>query len=59
MKNRGKVFVQVKSKKTGRWSNYLAANTYDGAVEVMKKLQATFPDATLRVLDNNLTTHTK
>ena len=58
MKNRKNVFVQVKNKKTGRWSNYMASNTYDEAVAAMRETQEKYPDAELRVLDNNLTTHT-
>ena len=58
MKNRNKVFIQVRNNKTGRWSNYQAASTFDEAIEEMRRLQTKFPNATLRVLDNNLTTHT-
>jgi hypothetical protein len=58
MKSRNKVFIQVKSKTTGRWQNYQSAKDYDEALTEMKKLQEKYPEATLRILDNNLTTHT-
>ena len=58
MKTRKKVYVQVRNKMNGHWSNYKAANTYDEAVDEMKKLQEKYPHATLRILDNNLITHT-
>ena len=39
MKNRKRVYVQVRNKTNGHWSNYKAKNTYDEAVDEMKKLQ--------------------
>ena len=58
IKNRKKVYVQVRNKMNGHWSNYKGENTYDEAVDEMKKLQEKYPNATFRILDNNLTTHT-
>lgn len=59
MTNRKRVFVQVRNKTDGRWTNYKSANTYEEALVEMRKLQEKYPNATLRVLDNNLSTHTK
>ena len=58
MKTRKKVYVQVRNKTNGHWSNYKAGNTYDDALSEMKKLQQKYPNATFRILDNNLITHT-
>lgn len=58
MKNRKKVYVQVRNKMNGHWSNYMGFNTYDEALDGLRVLQEKYPNATLRVLDNNLTTHT-
>ena len=58
MKTRKKVYVQVRNKTNGHWSNYKGGNTYDDALSEMKKLQEKYPNATFRILDNNLITHT-
>lgn len=58
MKNRKKVYVQVRNKTNGHWSNYKGFDTFDEALEGLRELQEKYLTATLRVLDNNLTTHT-
>lgn len=63
MKNRERVFIQAYSSATrfskAGWFNYREYDTYEDAVKAMNKLQRENPEARLRVLDNNLTTHTK
>lgn len=58
-KMRKKVFVQVYDQVYRRWHNYMGFDTYERAVEVMKNYQKEYPNAKVRVLDNNLITHTK
>lgn len=58
MKKRNKVYVQVRNKMNGHWSNYKGFNTYDEAEEGLRELQEKYPTANLRVLDNNLSSHT-
>lgn len=60
---RKKIFIQVYDENTcrskSRWINYRGFNTYDEAVNELNALQKKYPDAKIRVLDNNLITHTK
>lgn len=54
-----RVYVQVKNQKTGRWTNYQSFKTYEEAAESLTELKETYPNAALRILDNNLVTHSK
>lgn len=56
---RQRVFVQVQSKFTGKWSNTKSAPTYEEALILMEKRKKKYPNATYRILDNNLFTHSK
>lgn len=59
MEKRARVYVQVWDRCSHKWSNYLSRKTYEEAVELLKELEAQYPEAKLRVLDKNLITHTK
>lgn len=56
---RSRVYIQVFDQRSHRWNNYVSFRSYDEAVKNMKALQESYPEAKLRILDNNLSTHTK
>jgi hypothetical protein len=55
---RQRIFVQVQDQVNNRWKNYKSSNTYEEAELLLKDLQEKYPTAKLRILNNNLMTHT-
>lgn len=55
---RQRVYVQVLNNLRGRWTNYYSKPTVDEAYALLKELQEKYPNATFRVLDKNLISHT-
>lgn len=61
MKNTQKrVFIQVKtqigysgSKHKVKWTNYKGCGTYEEAVAIMRNLQSNYPEAILRIKNDN------
>lgn len=56
---RVRVYVQVFDRVSHRWSNYMSKPTFEEAEELLRNLQEQYPEAKLRILDNNKVTHTK
>lgn len=59
MTPRKRVYIQVFDTASHKWCNYLSKPTYEEAQEFLRELQANYPEAKLRIRDNNLITHTK
>ena len=59
MTTRKRVYIQVYDQTFHRWSNYVSKPTYEEAKEVLRELQKEYPEAKLRIKDNNLITYTK